>query len=293
MAQHPEREEVARLLEKIAELLEVQGANRFRIQSYRNGARTIRQTDKPVLELAEQGDRDDLVTLPNIGEGLSNVIIEFVQTGRSSFFDELRGEVAPVELFNTVPGIGQKLAQRIVDRLDIDTLEELEQAAHDGRLAGIEGFGPGRVKQVRTSLAGILSGAARQHQRRISSAEEGKSTEEPPVSLLLSLDESYRERAAQGDLPTIAPNRFNPDDKAWLPIMNTTRAGWQFTILYSNTARAHELGKTDDWVVIYWQPAAGGPEKQNTVVTETSGPLEGKRVVRGRETETREYYRER
>lgn len=291
MAQFPGREDVAALLEKIADLLEVQDANPFRIQSYRDGARTIRQTDEPVLEMAEREDRKGLMALPNIGEGLSNVIIEFVQTGRSSFFDELQGEVGPVDLFTTVPGIGEELAERIVEQLEIDSLEELEQAAHDGRLAEVEGFGSGRLKQVRTSLAGILSGAAQQHQRRVARGEQEEAATEPPVSLLLEIDETYRERAAEGDLPTIAPERFNPDDEAWLPIMNTTREGWKFTVLFSNTARAHELDKTDDWVVIYWKPADGsGSERQNTVVTETSGPLKGKRVVRGREAETQEYY---
>lgn len=293
MAQHPEREDIARLLEEIAQLLEVQDANPFRIQSYRDGADTIRQTDEPVLEMAEQEDRKGLMDLPNIGEGLSNVIVEFVQTGRSSVLDDLQGEVTPADLFDTVPGIGKELAQRIVDQLEIDSLEKLEQAAHDGRLAEVEGFGPGRLEQVRTSLAGILSGAAQQHRRRVAAGEAGDSEDKPPASLLLEIDKTYRRRAQEGELRTIAPDRFNPDNEAWLPIMNTTREGWKFTILYSNTARAHELNKTHDWVVIYWQPADGsGSERQNTVVTESSGPLKGKRVVRGHEEETREYYEE-
>ena len=293
MAQHPEREEIARLLEEIAQLLEVQEANPFRIQSYRDGASTIRQTEEPVLEMAKEEDREALMSLPNIGEGLSNVIIEFVRTGRSGVLDDLQGEVTPADLFDTVPGIGKELAQRIVDRLQIDSLEDLEQAAHDGRLAEVEGFGPGRLEQVRTSLAGILSGAAQQHRRRVAVGEAGDSEDKPPVSLLLEIDKTYRRRAQEGELRTIAPDRFNPDNEAWLPIMNTTREGWKFTILYSNTARAHELNKTHDWVVIYWQPADGsGSERQNTVVTESSGPLKGKRVVRGREEETRRYYEE-
>jgi hypothetical protein len=60
------------------------------------------------------------------------------------------------------------------------------------------------------------------------------------------------------------------------------------TVLFSNTARAHELGKTHDWVVIYYQK--DGPEAQCTVVTETRGPLKGKRVIRGRERECRQFY---
>lgn len=70
--------------------------------------------------------------------------------------------------------------------------------------------------------------------------------------------------------------------------MHVERDGWSFTALYSNTARAHDLGKTHDWVVLYYDQ--DGEEGQATVVTETHGPLGGKRVVRGREAECRRYY---
>lgn len=82
---------------------------------------------------------------------------------------------------------------------------------------------------------------------------------------------------------TIAPRRFNPDKKAWLPILHTERGPWSFTALFSNTARAHQLGTTDDWVVIYFE--RDGREGQCTVVTERPGPRAGRRVVRGREDE--------
>jgi hypothetical protein len=107
--------------------------------------------------------------------------------------------------------------------------------------------------------------------------------------VLLDVDTEYLQRAAAGSLPTIAPRRFNPRSEAWLPIMHTTRDGWHFTALYSNTARAHELGRTHDWVVIYFYDDQHR-EGQQTVVTETRGPLEGRRVVRGREAECAAHY---
>jgi putative hydrolase len=85
-------------------------------------------------------------------------------------------------------------------------------------------------------------------------------------------------------LPKIAPRRFNPSGEAWLPILHTERGEWHFTALFSNTARAHELGRNRDWVVIYFHEDSG-PEGQRTVVTETRGPAAGQRVVRGREAE--------
>ena len=73
-----------------------------------------------------------------------------------------------------------------------------------------------------------------------------------------------------------------------MPIMHTERGEWEFTALYSNTARAHDLNKTHEWVVLYYDQ--DGVEDQATVVTETQGFLADKRVVRGREGECREYY---
>jgi putative hydrolase len=106
----------------------------------------------------------------------------------------------------------------------------------------------------------------------------------PGVRLLLEIDARYRKQAAAGELPKIAPKRFNPEGKAWLPILHAEREGWHFTALFSNTARAHDLAKTDDWVVIYFYDD-DHQEGQCTVVTETHGPMEGERVVRGRENE--------
>jgi hypothetical protein len=109
-------------------------------------------------------------------------------------------------------------------------------------------------------------------------------TEEPTVALLLDVDRHYRDAAAAGRLPRIAPRRFNPTGCAWLPVLHTERDHWQFTVVFSNTGRAHELGKTDDWVIVYFHDDTH-PEGQRTVVTETSGRLAGRRVVRGRESE--------
>ena len=106
----------------------------------------------------------------------------------------------------------------------------------------------------------------------------------PSVATLLAVDDRYRRLAAADKLPKIAPKRFNPEGRAWLPVMHTKSGDWHFTALFSNTARAHELGRTDDWVVIYYVDG-DHEEGQNTVVTETHGPRQGQRVVRGRERE--------
>lgn len=115
-----------------------------------------------------------------------------------------------------------------------------------------------------------------------------KSVPSPQVSLILAMDAEYRSKADAGKLKRIAPRLLNPEKKAWLPIFSTTREEWKFTIMFSNTATAHKLKKTDDWVVVY--AAKGKGEQQCTVVTEQRGPLKGKRVIRGREKECEKYY---
>ncbi len=104
-----------------------------------------------------------------------------------------------------------------------------------------------------------------------------------PVSEILDVDREYRQRVAEHSLRRIAPRRFNASGVAWLPILHTRRGRRHYTVLFSNTAQAHKLGKTQDWVVLY----ADGPdgEHQYTVVTATRGRCAGYRVVRGRNTE--------
>ena len=283
----PPNDQIADVLDQIAELLAAQDANPFRVQAYRDGADTVRQAGESIADLAGEQGQEALQELPNIGEGIARVITSYVHTGRSELLQRLQGEVEPGELFTQVPGIGRTLAQRIAEELDASTLQELEQAAHDGRLEQVEGFGRKRVRNVQISLAGILSRAAQRTRRRPGSGESPQ--EKPDVATLLDVDAEYRRKVEADQLRKIAPKRFNPEEEAWLPILRTERDGWSFTALYSNTARAHELGKTDDWVVLYYQ--RNGEEEQATVVTETQGPLEGKRVVRGREAECRRYYR--
>lgn len=162
----PTNQEIANVLERIADLLEAQEANPHRVRAYRNGADRVRSVEKSLAEMVRSGGGDALQELPDIGEGLARVISRFVDTGRSDLLERLQGEVSPEKLFSQVPGIGEELARRISDSLDVDTLEELERAAHYGRLGEVEGFGPERVENVRIGLAGMLSRAAQRRARQ-------------------------------------------------------------------------------------------------------------------------------
>lgn len=277
--------DIADVFDQVADLLEFQAASRYRVQAYRNAAQTLRSLASSVAALFEREGRRGLEKLPGIGKSLSGAVEELLQTGQLQLLTFLKEEVPPEALFTTIPGIGEKLANQLHHDLGISTLEELEQAAHDGRLRTLKGFGDRRIRLIQNTLATILNRSSRRN-AQISRWQDSHiviTPPKPPANLLLEVDRLYRERAAEGQLRTIAPRRFNPEGKRWLPIMNWQQGDWSFTAMYSNTALAHDLGKTHDWVVIFFEQ--DGYESQCTVVTENRGQIQGKRVVRGREWE--------
>lgn len=271
--------EIAAKLDDAASLLHEQGANPFRVSAYRRAARTLRQLDRPVSSILAERGLEGLEALPGIGASLARAIRDIVRLGYFPMLERLRGDADPIRLLASVPGIGPRLAARLHEELGLETLEDLEAAAHDGRLEEIAGFGPKRLAGIRDVLAQRLA--------RVRRPQAG-TRDQPPVAELLEIDREYREAAAAGRLPTIAPRRFNPHRRAWLPILHTHRGDRHYTVLFSNTARAHRLGRTHDWVVIYCD--GGRVHGQWTVVTAAAGPLRGRRVVRGREEECAQHY---
>lgn len=271
--------QIAMRLDEVADLLVEQGASPFRVQAYRRGAETVRRLPRPVSEILEQEGLEGLRKLPGIGDRLGFAIRDILRFGRLPMLDRLRGEADPVELLQTVPGIGPVHAERLHDELGVDSLEDLEAAAHDGRLADVAGLGHKRVTGIIDSLATRL-GRLR--------PPGPNAPDQAAVEELLDVDCEYRESAAAGRLHKIAPRRFNPSGEAWLPVLHTHRGQRHYTALFSNTARAHKLGKTGDWVILYYDGAGG--ERQSTVITSQFGPLKGKRIVRGREEECAQRY---
>src|SRR4051812_13050866 len=145
-------EEAAKRLEEAARALEEQDANLYRVRAYRTAANTVRGLNRPVSEILKECGRDALRTLPGIGERLSATLEQLVLTGHIQHLEGL-GE-RPEDLFATVPGIGPGLARRIHAALKAETLEDLERAAHDGRLATVPGVGAKRLRGIREALAG-------------------------------------------------------------------------------------------------------------------------------------------
>ena len=276
----PANTAIAAKLDEMADVLEQQHADGYRVAAYRRAARIVAGHESSIADMVRDQGLDGVMELPGVGRGIGSAVVEMVTTGRWSALERLSGTLDPVQLFQTIPGIGTDLAGRIHDALHIDTLEALEVAAHDGRLEEVPGIGGRRVAAIRAALAARLGARYIRTQRP---------SKLPPVAILLDVDREYRERSATGELRKIAPKRFNPEGEAWLPVLHTRRDEWDLTALYSNTQKAHELGRTHDWVVLYTH-RDGEPESQCTVVTETRGPLTGRRVVRGHEGECVAYY---
>lgn len=274
-----ENQFIAEKLREVADLLDQQGATSFRVNAYRDAATYIATMSGPIRSVYRTGGKRGMEDLPTIGISIAAAIAELLDTGALGVLDRLRGSADPEKLFQTVPMIGPSLAQRIHETLHIETLEALEAAVFDGRLAQVKGIGQRRSDSIGHSLNDMLA------RRRPSQAR--KAAPEPPVADILAVDQQYRESA--DSLPSIRPRRFNETGRRRIPILHTERGKWRFTALYSNSTSAHRYGRTHDWVVIYFEQD-GQPEGQSTVITQHGGHLDGRRVVRGHESACAEYY---
>jgi hypothetical protein len=268
---------IAQRLIDYAKYLEGVESNLYRVRAYRRAAEAVLALDRPVSDILAVEGRAGLEALPGIGSHLSFTLEGLIRTGEFRTLGGDGGHIDPHRLLTSLPGVGPHLARRLHDQLGITTLEGLEQAAHEGKLSQL-GVGPKRLRGLIDALAGRLS------RNRLPEPVGG----EPAVAELLAVDEEYRRQAEADRLPTVSPRRFNPGNEPWLPLYQTDRNGWRYRALYSNSALAHRLGQTHDWVVIHF--GDGFSTGQRTVVTETRGDLRGRRVVRGREQECRAYY---
>jgi len=273
--------DIAGRLDEVANIFALQGANRFRVQAYREAANVLRRLPRSVVDIFKCEGIDGLEKIPGVGPSIARSIRDILLHGRLAMLDRLRGESEAIAVLASVPGVGKKFARRFHDDLGIETLEELEVAAHDGRIEEYPGIGAKRLAGIRDSLAQRLT--------RIRRRTTAPTTPRvPSVSELLDVDLEYREKAKAGTLTQIAPRRFNPEAESWLPILHTARNGRHYTALFSNTARAHELDKTRDWVVLFCDN--GDMEHRFTVITSEFGRLQGNRIVAGREAECEKYY---
>lgn len=281
----PFNNNVAKNLRKIAELLKAQHANYFRCQAYLNAAQTIEQSPQNLRALFDEQGIKGLINLPTIGSGIAHLIYEYITTGRMSRLDHLQGAADPIALLQMIPTIGQEMAERIHETLHINTLASLEHSLHTGELANVKGLGKKRHQAIEDWLARNFT----ERYKKLRADKSRDTNPAPSIELLLNLDTEYRDKAKIGKLPLITPKRFNPNNTAWLPILHKQQEDWHFSLMYSNTERAHKLHRVYDWVIIFFYDSHH-QEGHYTVVTEINGTLKGLRVVRGREDECHDYY---
>ncbi|MGE0463748.1 MAG: helix-hairpin-helix domain-containing protein, partial [Vicinamibacterales bacterium] len=150
--------EIARTLDEVADLLEIQGANPFRVRAYRTAARTVGALDRPVRDLIAD-DPDALEALPGIGADLAGKIAGLAKTGRLPLLGQLtRKTPESLVAMLRLPGLGPKRARLIYEKLGVRTLAQLERAARAGKLSTLPGIGPTLEQAI---LKGIQQDQAR------------------------------------------------------------------------------------------------------------------------------------
>lgn len=144
--------DVARHFEEIGDLLEIQGANTFRVRAYRNGSRTIEDLAEPITGIAANGEKA-LVELPGIGKDIAAKIVVLIETGTTPQLEKLREEVPPgvVDMLR-IQGLGPKKVKALFAELKVTSLDELKTAAESGAVAELKGFGK---KTAQVILEGI------------------------------------------------------------------------------------------------------------------------------------------
>ncbi|HNP80346.1 MAG TPA: DNA polymerase/3'-5' exonuclease PolX [Nitrospira sp.] len=152
--------EVATAFEEMADLLEIEGANPFRVRAYRFAARTLRDLPAEVGEMVAKGD--DLTSLPGIGDDLAGKIKEILATGTAAAIEAQRKRVpATLTELLRIPGLGPKRVKRLAHELKIRSLSELQTAAQAGRVRTLAGFGEKTEQHILEALATRLAEAPR------------------------------------------------------------------------------------------------------------------------------------
>ena len=132
---------IADSFDLIADLLDFQSANPFRVRAYRNGARTIRDYPESLSALAAEG-KEELMKIQGIGADLAAKIVTLVETGELPFLNELKAQIPPsLPALLRIPGVGPKKAALLFKELGITSLDELKAACAEGKVQKLKGFG--------------------------------------------------------------------------------------------------------------------------------------------------------
>jgi DNA polymerase (family 10) len=145
--------EIAAALRELGILYELDGADRFRVQAYREAARTVAESPVSIELLAEEGR---LTELPHVGKTLAEKIVTLIETGSIPSADKLKAKFpATLVEVTRVPGLGAKTAKRIYDELGVENLTQLKEAAEQGRISAMRGMGAKKEESILSALEGV------------------------------------------------------------------------------------------------------------------------------------------
>jgi len=151
-----ENVEIAHVLNQYADLLEIQGADLFRIQAYRNAARTIESLSQSVTQLLETGKDLKKLKLPGIGKSMSEHIEEIVKSGTLTALKELRKKLpGKVDELLEIEGLGPKRTKLLYEKLGVSSIKKLEQAIDSGKLEALAGFGKKSIEKIRQAIQNL------------------------------------------------------------------------------------------------------------------------------------------
>ncbi len=232
-------DEVMRHLLDHARKLDGEGGALFQVRAFRSAALIVQGLPRPVEEILRESGRKGLESIPGVGKSIAYALEQLLGSGDLRV---LRPTHLPArEQLRSLPGVGHRKAERLQDDEGIASVSEMRKA--------------GRLAELRREMEA-----------------------EPAVEEILAADADFRHLASAGVLGRAAPRAFQPQGPRWEAMLRCERGGWQLRLGWAETAIAHRLGKTRDWVEVRFE--RGGVSGTRTVVTEN-----GRRVVRGREEE--------
>ena len=240
-ATQPTNDEIAELFENLGLLLEMKGESVFKIRAYQRAARTIEELSFPLAQAVHDGRK--LTGIPGIGKAIGDKIQEYVSTGKVQTYERTRAELPEGALdLLAIPGIGPKTAVLIGTELGISTVDGVEQAARDGRLASLPRMG-------KKAAGSIL---------RHIQVSRNMSTDRTPIGQALPTAEAVMAALRESD----------PQISLITPAGSLRR--WEETIgdvdLVAITRRPEELGRCLAGLPLVSEVLVNGPRKTSVVV---------------------------
>ncbi|MEZ5499691.1 MAG: hypothetical protein R3E77_09715 [Steroidobacteraceae bacterium] len=272
---------IARRLDELADLLEVQHASAGRVDKFRGAARALDRMAEPLAPIVRRKGMDAFESIPGLDMLARRAICQLVTRGSLPILQRLRGKLDVPTLLGAVVAVGKRTAQRAHEILGIESLEELEVAAHDGRLAALAGMGAKRLEAIRTALATLLGTRLTKGGLLPAAALIA-----PSVADLLYVDETFRKFRIK---PDSAKRTGNADREPASPghmIIHLVHHGHNYTVMEGACASGGGLWR--DRVSIMYDGADRW--RQCMVVTEQIEHGPANRLILGRELECRKYH---